>query len=235
MPAVPRPHPEHLLREHITGLVLAGGLGLRMGGVDKGLQHYRGQPLAQHALARLAPQVGAVMISANRNLDAYRAWGVEVYADAALGEPASLVGTSPVGTSLNYAGPLAGFLTGLQQARTAYVLTVPCDTPGFPLDLATRLAAALTAAQADLAIACTPSPTGNTRQPVFCLMARTLTPSLQHYLQSGGRKVGQWAAQQRSVNVVFDDAQAFFNANTPEDLALLVTRLSPSPSGRGLG
>ena len=121
----------------ITGLVLAGGRGSRMGGVDKGLQNHLGMPLAMQALLRLGPQVGALMINANRNLGAYESMGVPVWPDA----------------QLDYPGPLAGFLAGLEHCETPYLVTVPCDTPNFPTDLVARLAAALQAEGAEIAIA----------------------------------------------------------------------------------
>ena len=108
----------------ITGLILAGGRGSRMGGVDKGLQNHLGMPLAMHALLRLGPQVGEIMINANRNLGAYEAMGVPVWPD----------------TLPDYAGPLAGFLAGLEHCETPYLVTVPCDSPLFPDDLVQRLA-----------------------------------------------------------------------------------------------
>ena len=125
------------LRDDMTGLILAGGRGSRMGGVDKGLQNHRGVPLALHALLRLGPQVGHAMINANRNLGAYESFGVPVWPD-------------PVE---DFAGPLAGFLAGLEHCETPLLLTVPCDTPNFPEDLAARLASALAAEQAELASA----------------------------------------------------------------------------------
>ena len=127
-------------RTHITGLILAGGRGSRMGGVDKGLQNHLGLPMAMHALMRLAPQVGEIMINANRNLGAYESMGVPVWPDSLP----------------DYAGPLAGFLTGLERCETQWLLTVPCDTPLFPLDLAQRLAAAADAHDAEIAMAAAP-------------------------------------------------------------------------------
>jgi molybdopterin-guanine dinucleotide biosynthesis protein A len=133
--------------EAITGVILAGGRGSRMGGVDKGLQNFNGVPLALHTLMRLSPQVGEVMINANRNLAAYEAFGVPVWPDStALGE---------------FAGPLAGFLTGLERCETPYLLTVPCDTPLFPEDLVTRLAEAYVAGGADFAVAARPRKTAS--------------------------------------------------------------------------
>ena len=206
----------------ITGLVLAGGRGTRMGGIDKGLQLFRGQPLAQHALARLAPQVGAVLLNANRNLDIYaalgRAYSAPVWPDGLAGH-------------IDYAGPLAGFLTGLSHCRTPWLLTVPCDTPLFPTDLAARLLEAAERTGADLAMAAAPETDPDTgtlhwrRQPVFCLLRASLQPSLAQYVENGGRKIGAWAEQHACTLVPFDapgdQAQAFFNANTLAELQAL--------------
>ena len=198
-------------------MILAGGRGLRMGGVDKGLQTFNGVPLALHILRRLAPQLSKVMINANRNLPTYESFGVPAWADAAdLGD---------------YAGPLAGFMTGLQHCTTPYLLTVPCDTPLFPHDLAARLAQALEAQSADFAVASAPEEDGQTRaQPVFCLMHTRMLDSLQRFTQSGGRKIDAWTAQHAVVHVPFnlpgDDPHAFFNANTLAELQQLESRTS---------
>jgi len=189
----------------ITGLVLAGGRGSRMGGVDKGLQPYRGMPLAMHALLRLQPQVGATMINANRNLSAYESMGVPVWPD-------------PVA---DFAGPLAGMLAGLEQCGTPYLVTVPCDTPEFPEDLVARLSAALAAEHAEIAMAAAREQGELRNQPVFCLLQAGLLESLAAFLQSGHRKIDRWTAQHRCVVVEFPDLQAFFNANTPQDLQQL--------------
>jgi len=187
----------------ITGLVLAGGRGQRMQGRDKGLQPYLGRPLALHALERLAPQVGPLLLSANRHLAEYRAFGVPVLPDA--------IGDFP--------GPLAGWLTALAQCRTPWLASVPCDTPHFPLDLVGRLSAAAAQGNADLAVALTRGDDGEPlMQPVFCLLKAALAPALQDYVAGGGRRVQQWVLQQRHVAVPFDDASAFRNFNTLEDL-----------------
>ena len=191
--------------DQITGLILAGGRGSRMGGVDKGLQNHQGMALALYTLLRLGPQVGHVMINANRNLGAYESFGVPVWPD-------------PIG---DYAGPLAGFLAGLEHCETPLMLTVPCDTPNFPADLATRLAAALDAEDADLAYASTLEDGREQRQPVFCLLKSELSESLVAFLHGGGHKIDAWFAQHRAVAVRFDDASAFFNANTAAELAQL--------------
>jgi molybdopterin-guanine dinucleotide biosynthesis protein A len=202
--------------QDITGLILAGGRGSRMGGVDKGLQNFNGIPLALHTLMRLQMQVGRVMINANRNLAAYESFGAEVWPDVLD----------------NYAGPLAGFLTGLERCETPYVLTVPCDSPLFPMDLAQRLGDALLAQDADLAMACAPETdeqgTALRAQPVFCLLRVDLLESLVAFTQAGGRKIDQWTAKHKLALVNFneasDDARAFANANTLEDLQALENR-----------
>jgi len=198
-----------IAREDITGLVLAGGRGSRMGGVDKGLQPHHGIPLAMHALLRLAPQVGAMLVNANRNLAAYEAMGVPVWPD-------------PLP---DYPGPLVGLLAGLEHATTPYLVTVPCDTPNFPTDLVARLAEALAREDAEIAMAATREPDGALQlQPVFCLLHTALIESLTAFLQAGERKIDRWTARHRCVQVVFDDALAFFNANTADELRALEPR-----------
>jgi molybdenum cofactor guanylyltransferase len=200
MPAIPP--------EQITGLILAGGRGSRMGGVDKGLQTHLGMPLAMQALLRLQPQVGALMVNANRNLAAYESMGVPVWPDALA----------------DYPGPLAGFLAGLERCETPYLVTVPCDTPNFPTDLVERLATALVAEDAEIAMAATLEGGHVQVQPVFCLMAATLMESLVAFIQGGQRKIDRWTGQHRCATVVFDDADAFFNANTLDELQRLQPR-----------
>ncbi|HSX94989.1 MAG TPA: molybdenum cofactor guanylyltransferase MobA [Hydrogenophaga sp.] len=198
----------------ITGLVLAGGRGSRMGGADKGLQKFNGTPLALHALMRLQLQegqhIGELMINANRNLGAYEAFGVPVWPD----------------TLSDYAGPLAGFLTGLERAETPYLLTVPCDTPRFPLDLAQRLAEAFDDPATEIAMASAPENGSEPRaQPVFSLVRVELLESLVAFTQAGGRKIDRWTAQHHTVLVPFDrpgdDPLAFFNTNTLDELHAL--------------
>lgn len=196
----------------ITGLILAGGRGTRMGGVDKGLQSFQGEPLVLHALRRLRPQVTTVAISANRHLTTYEAHGVPVWPD-------------PLP---DYPGPLAGMLSGLMQARTPWLLTVPCDAPRFPADLASRLHLAALAEQADLALPVTDRP-----QPAFCLVATSLRDSLSRFLREGQRKVETWTRQHRCVHVPFDlpgdDPLAFANLNTLEELRQLERQGVPGP------
>ncbi|MEO7116558.1 MAG: molybdenum cofactor guanylyltransferase MobA [Caldimonas sp.] len=185
----------------ITGLILAGGRGSRMGGIDKGLQTHAGIPLAMHALLRLSPQVGAVMINANRNLGAYESMGVPVWPDALA----------------DYPGPLAGFLAGLEHCETPYLVTVPCDSPLFPDDLVARLIAAVDD-DIDLAMAATREDGELRLQPVFCLMRASVMEGLIQFTSSGQRKIDAWTATLRTVVVEFDDAAAFVNANTTAEL-----------------
>ena len=193
----------------ITGIILAGGRGSRMGGAATGLQCFNGVPLALHTLLRLSPQVGEVMVNANRNLAAYESFGVPVWPDAAgLGE---------------FSGPLAGFLTGLERCETPYLLTVPCDTPLFSEELVARLAEAMVREDADIAVVAAPEEDGQLRaQPVFCLLRTRLLESLMLFTTSGGRKIDAWTAQHKTVLVPFnlpgDDPRAFFNANTLAEL-----------------
>ena len=189
----------------ITGLVLAGGRGSRMGGADKGLQTHCGVPLALHALLRLQPQVGHAMINANRNLGAYESFGVPVWPDALP----------------DFAGPLAGFLAGLERCETSWMVTVPCDSPDFPLDLVERLASEAERQQADVATAACMEGGELRTQPVFSLMRASLMESLVRFTGEGGRKIDAWTAQHRTVPVVFPDASAFANANTLAELQAL--------------
>jgi molybdopterin-guanine dinucleotide biosynthesis protein A len=195
----------------MTGLILAGGRGARMGGIDKGLQNFNGTPLTLHTLMRLQMQeaepLSQIMVVANRNLSAYESFGVQVWPDSTDG----------------FAGPLAGFLTGLERCETDLLLTVPCDSPLFPLNLAQRLLDALVSEEAEIAVAAAREEDGSVRaQPVFCLMRVNLLESLVKFMQSGGRKIDAWSALHKTVLVPFDtadvDPRAFFNANTLEEL-----------------
>jgi molybdopterin-guanine dinucleotide biosynthesis protein A len=188
----------------ITGLILAGGQGRRMGGVDKGLQMFRGKRLVDHVYERLAPQVGGVIVNANQNHDAYRTFGVRVVSDAIGG----------------YAGPLAGLHAGLSISRRPYLATAPCDSPFLPEDLVARLYAGLDGSGADIAVA----RTGKWLQPVFCLARRGVLDPLAAFLKGGGRKVDAWYATLAVVEIAFDDeAEAFSNINTSDELKALQT------------
>lgn len=188
----------------ITGLILAGGLGRRMGGRDKGLQPFRGRPMAAWAIERLAPQVDALLINANQNLEAYAAFGYPMVADRIAG----------------FAGPLAGLHTGLLACETPLLATVPCDSPFLPDDLVAKLNAALVAAGADIAVA----KTGDQPHPVFSLVRREVLDSLAAFLEAGGRKVDTWYAALKVAEVPFADERAFANINTLEEL----NQLEPS-------
>jgi molybdopterin-guanine dinucleotide biosynthesis protein A len=186
----------------ITGLILAGGRGSRMGGVDKGLQPFRGAPMALHVMMRLSPQVGAIMINANQNLGPYESFGVPVWPDELQG----------------FAGPLAGLHTGLIHCETDYLVTAPCDSPFLPTDLVQRLGDALDEHDADLAVAITGEGASRQPHPVFCLLKTSLLPHLTQYLQNGGRKIDAWYASLAVTEVRFDDEGAFRNINTLEEL-----------------
>jgi molybdopterin-guanine dinucleotide biosynthesis protein A len=185
----------------VTGLVFAGGEGRRMGGRDKGLVPFRGRPLVESVIERLSPQVGQLLVSANRNRDAYAATGHPIIADTLEG----------------YAGPLAGLLAGLDACNTPLLATAPCDAPLLPLDLVARLRTEMDACDAPVVVA----RTGGRLQPTFMLCRRTLKPNLEEYLSNGGRKVQVWLAAAGAHEVLFPDLQAFANANTPEDIAEL--------------
>lgn len=187
------------MRERITGVILAGGRGLRMGGIDKGLQQLHGRALVEWVFERLAPQVDSVLVSANQNLERYARLGCVVLPDRIA----------------DFAGPLAGLHAALGQATTPLLATAPCDSPLLPADLVARLHAALAAGDAELAVA----RTGHRIHRAFCLMRRELLPRLEEFLASGGRKVGLWQASLKLVEVAFDDeADAFSNINTLEEL-----------------
>ena len=186
----------------MSGIVLAGGQGSRMGGVDKGLQAFRGKPMVAHVIERLAPQVDELLINANRNPDDYARFGHRVIADEIAG----------------FAGPLAGFERGLAHASGELVATVPCDSPFLPADLIARLRTQLESADAELAVA----KTGDQAHPVFCLMRREVHASLTAFLASGQRKIDRWYGELRVAEVAFDDeADAFLNINTRDELAKL--------------
>jgi molybdenum cofactor guanylyltransferase len=183
----------------ITGVILAGGQGRRMGTVDKGLRELRGKAMVGWVIERFAPQVAEVLINANQNLEIYARFGYRVIPDEIGG----------------FAGPLAGLQRGLSEARHPLVATAPCDTPFLPADLVARLHAALQANAAQLAVA----RTGDQPHPVFCVCRRDVLPHLTAFLQDGGRKIDAWYATLKVVEVAFDDQpDAFSNINTPEEL-----------------
>lgn len=187
-------------RQDITALVLAGGKSRRMGGKDKGLLPFAEGTLIGHVIGAIQPQVGTILISANRNLDEYRRLGFPVIAD-------------PLE---DFQGPLAGFLAGLEKMQTEYLLTLPCDGPFVVADLAQRLAKGLAAADAEIAVA----HDGQRLQPVYALLQRGVVSDLRVALEQGERKIDRWYPRNRWVTVDFSDVPAqFSNINTPEDYA----------------
>lgn len=184
----------------ITGLILAGGRGSRMGNVDKGLQTFRGAPMVLHVIMRLSQQTSALMINANQNLGPYEGFGLPVWPDQLTG----------------FEGPLAGLQTGLAQCDTEYLVTAPCDSPFLPEDLVERLADAI--GEGDLAVAVTEEDGRRQPHPVFCLMKSSLLSNLTEYLQGGGRKIDTWYRSLDFVEVLFEDESAFRNINTLEEL-----------------
>ncbi len=186
----------------ITGLILAGGRGSRMGSVDKGLQVFRGRPMIAQVLERFAPQVDDVLVNANRNADQYASLGHRVIADAIEG----------------FAGPLAGLHTGMTHTTSPLIVTAPCDSPFLPADLVARLRHGMDTAGAELAVA----KTFDQPHPVFCLAHTSLAPHLYEFLASGQRKIDKWYASLKVVEVAFDDEeQAFSNINTLDELKSL--------------
>jgi molybdenum cofactor guanylyltransferase len=186
----------------VTGLILAGGRGTRMGSVEKGLQPFRGKAMIAHVIERLAPQVAALAINANQERDAYRTFGLQVWPDRVP----------------DFAGPLAGLEAGLAMAETDFVAAVPCDSPFLPADLIARLAEALAHTGASAAFAVTGIGAARRAHPVFCLLHRNLLPALRTYLDGGGRKVGAWLQDVQAATAVFEDDAAFQNINTLDEL-----------------
>jgi molybdenum cofactor guanylyltransferase len=189
-------------KEEITGVILAGGKGRRVGGQDKGLLQVDGRPLISHIVDRIRPQVGSLVINANRNVDSYRAFGHPVVQDR-MGE---------------FLGPLAGMASAMQNSDTPYLLSVPCDSPLVPADLCVKLYRTLKAANADIGVA----HDGTRMQSVFVLLRRELLPDLLHYLDKGGRKIDTWLREQRLALADFSDRpDAFLNVNTCDELRTL--------------
>lgn len=185
--------------EDITGVVLAGGMGRRMGGIDKGLRNYKSAPLALHAMMRLNGQVGSICINANRNIGVYEGFGVEVICD----------------TQPDYAGPLAGMHAALSNTTIPFLVTVPCDVPHFPLDLVQKLSEPF---EKNVGLMLTVAATQGRQHPVFCMMRSELLPSVEEFLRKGGRKIDAWYANIPHQAVEFNDESAFHNVNTLEEL-----------------
>ncbi|WP_089727062.1 molybdenum cofactor guanylyltransferase MobA [Candidatus Thiosymbion oneisti] len=213
----PETTPLDLPRQDITGVILAGGRSQRMGGEDKGLVRIDGQPMVDHIIRALSPQVGPLLINANRNLGDYRRFGYPVIPD--------IMG--------DFYGPLAGMASALQATETDYLLCVPCDSPLFPANLAQALYSALHTRQAEISVA----HDGVRMQPVFALLRRNLLADLLTYLKAGGRKIDTWYAQHRLAIVDFSDRpDTFFNVNTQQERRMLERRLvSPGSSLGGEG
>jgi molybdopterin-guanine dinucleotide biosynthesis protein A len=191
-----------MTQDSITGLILAGGKARRVGGIDKGLVTLKGEPMIKHVIQRLSPQVGEILINANREIERYQSLGFAVVPDEIN----------------NFAGPLAGLHAGMKAAKTEFILSVPCDSPLLPNDLSPRLITALKSQNADIAVA----KTGEQHHPVFCLCRTSLAQDLEAYLNAGGRKVDEWQKKHAYVEVSFDDnALAFTNINTAEELSNL--------------
>ena len=191
-----------MTKDNITGLILAGGKARRMGGIDKGLIAFKGKHMVIHIIERLSPQVGEILVNANREIETYQSLGFTVVTD-----------------EINdFAGPLAGLHAGMKAAKTEFLLSVPCDSPLLPDDLSQRLMSALESQNADIAVA----KTGEQHHPVFCLCRTSLAQDLENYLKAGGRKVDEWQKKHAYVEVGFDDNPlALSNINTPEDLSKL--------------
>ena len=191
----------------ISAIILSGGRATRMNGLDKGLVQLQQKPLIAHVIARLKPQVDEIFINANREIAQYQVFGLPVLKDE----------------NEEFIGPLAGFSLGLQHAKHNYVLTVPCDSPLLPLDLAERLLSGMAVSRADIAVASS----DENSHPVFCLMKKSVLPSLLAYIESGERKVSTWQKSQKYIEVDFSDcSEAFTNLNTFDDLADLELKLN---------
>jgi molybdenum cofactor guanylyltransferase len=195
-----------IVPEQITGLILAGGRAQRMGGVDKGLIPFLGQPLIATTISRLQNQVGSILINANRNITKYATYGYPVIPDK----------------TPDFSGPLAGFSVGLEACKTPYLLTSPCDSPLLPLDLGIQLGNELERGDFQLVYASSKEYDNKVwAQPVFCFMRTDLLNSLQSFLYKGDLKIDRWFKELYSSTVVFENAQAFTNVNTPEELQTL--------------
>ena len=187
------------MKPSVTGVVLAGGQGRRMGSVDKGLQTLKNKPMIEWVLQRFSPQVNEVLINANRNIDQYARYGHRVITDEVK----------------DFSGPLAGLHRGLVEAKYELVATVPCDSPFLPNDLISRLRVLLEQQHADIAVA----KTGAQVHPVFCLCKRSLESHLSKFLAGGGRKIDAWYSTLKLVEVDFDDETAFSNINSLQELS----------------
>ncbi|HQT19664.1 MAG TPA: molybdenum cofactor guanylyltransferase MobA [Polynucleobacter sp.] len=194
----------------ITGLILAGGRAQRMGGIDKGLIPFHNKPLIESAIERLKPQVASILINANRNITKYAHYGYPVIMDE----------------TPDFSGPLAGFSIGLKHCQTPYLLTSPCDSPLLPSHLAEKMVTELELNNLDLVYASSLEDGKAWAQPVFCLMRSNLRDSLTNFLNKGDLKIDRWFKELHSGTVIFENALAFANVNTPEELEAL-EKVSP--------
>ena len=198
-------------RAHVTGIILAGGRSLRMGGVNKAMLHVQGRPMLGHIIDTLKLQLESLVISApfaaqgipdTHPLQDYKAWGLPVVCDP----------------YPDFQGPLSGMLAGMRQSTTPFFMSVPCDTPFIPADLCTRMHHGLLETASDLVFAAV----NGHAQPVICLGKTSLAKHLEAFLAGGDRKVGLWQKSLHWAEVDFSDcADTFCNLNTPQDLAQL--------------
>jgi molybdenum cofactor guanylyltransferase len=190
----------------VSAIILAGGRATRMNGMDKGLVPLQNKPLVQHVIERVMPQVDEILLNANREIEQYKTFNLPILQD----------------DNPDFIGPLAGFSLGLKHCKHDYLLTVSCDSPLIPEDLVARLMKALLEKRADIAIA----KSGGYNHPVFCLMKKSVLPSLTTYLAQGERKVSTWQKSLNYIEVEFNDCDgAFINLNTFEELEALALKL----------
>lgn len=198
----------------VSALILSGGLGTRMGNVNKGLQTLQNRSLISHVIQQLQAQVSSIAINANQQIEAYQSFGLPILTDSFSG----------------YIGPLAGMHAGLVHCQTPYMLCVPCDSPFLPLNLVDQLYQSFIANQADVAIACTFENEQTKTHNVICLLKTTLTEHLEHFIEQGGRKVGAWQASLKVQRVMFEQYVLFQNINSTEELQkaqLHINHISP--------
>lgn len=190
----------------ITGVILAGGLGTRLDGDDKGLVEINSRAMVSYVVERFAPQVDTLLINANRNLERYREFGFQVIPDAIQ----------------DYPGPLAGIAAALASARSERIACAPCDCPFLPTDFVSQLENAMDTSGAEVSYAVS----NGQPQPVFAVIKRSLYDSLTDYVSEGGRKIMSWYRSLDAVAVDFgDDEVGFANINTNVELAQAEQRL----------
>ena len=190
-----------IIKDEITGVILAGGKARRMGGTDKGLVQFRGKPLIEHVIQAFEPQVGNLLINANRNHEIYKNYGFDIVSDE----------------SEDYCGPLAGILSALNKIDTPYLATAPCDTPFISRNIVEKLSLSILSEKTEISVA----HNGDRLQPVFCVMKKDLIISINNYLREGGRKIDQWI-KQHSVTIVdlSSEIKCFENFNSKEEILM---------------